>query len=47
MNVHTQIILLLLFSISINTQQGQILRTTELSEPFIDKRDGQVYETIT
>ncbi|MCH2083493.1 MAG: hypothetical protein MK226_13965 [Saprospiraceae bacterium] len=47
MNVHTQIILLLLFSISINAQQGQILRTTELSEPFIDERDGQVYETIT
>ncbi len=37
----------LVFTNFLNAQQGQIIRTSEKTETFVDNRDGQHYETVT
>ena len=46
MKISVQIFLLLFLPILANAQQGQIIRTTEQSDTFIDDRDRQTYETV-
>ena len=46
MRISIPILLFLLLTIYSYAQQGQIIRTSEASDSFIDHRDGQLYKTV-